>query len=339
MAGSDVEPYDPGAGRDRAVDRRRQRQHRPQQPLLRQLAPRDDAVRRARRDDLRPRPIGDAGHRAATRRKISTSYNNQFYGNIDGRRARRQPCSPTARTSGGTPTRQHRQLLVRQHAGAGQVDHDVAAPLPDCRDGTDPGSSIGTGDPGQRGRALGCLLAYGELQPEPLPVVPDTAQARDAGRERAGGRAARAPAPGVPGVLRPQPDDRACASRSSNRWGTCEARAHHRRVRAGARRLRRRWREQGRRAKPPGSGFPWRRSTAASGASRARTSARPCSTSCTASTAARCRASDARRPMGRCSATRRPRACSTRYCARSYAGHFTIYKIYARAAAFVGTAP
>jgi hypothetical protein len=27
------------------------------------------------------------------------------------------------------------------------------------------------------------------------------------------------------------------------------------------------------------------------------------------------------------------------YCSRSYAGHFTIYKIYARAAAFVGTAP
>jgi hypothetical protein len=27
------------------------------------------------------------------------------------------------------------------------------------------------------------------------------------------------------------------------------------------------------------------------------------------------------------------------YCARPYAGHFTIYKIYARAAAFVGTAP
>jgi hypothetical protein len=27
------------------------------------------------------------------------------------------------------------------------------------------------------------------------------------------------------------------------------------------------------------------------------------------------------------------------YCARSFAGHFTLYKLYARAAAFVGTAP
>jgi hypothetical protein len=27
------------------------------------------------------------------------------------------------------------------------------------------------------------------------------------------------------------------------------------------------------------------------------------------------------------------------YCAQSFAGHFTLYKLYARAAAFVGTAP
>ena len=27
------------------------------------------------------------------------------------------------------------------------------------------------------------------------------------------------------------------------------------------------------------------------------------------------------------------------YCARPYAGNFTLYKLYARAAAFVGTAP
>jgi hypothetical protein len=27
------------------------------------------------------------------------------------------------------------------------------------------------------------------------------------------------------------------------------------------------------------------------------------------------------------------------YCSRPYAGHFTLYKLYARAAAFVGTAP
>ena len=47
-------PPGAAAGRHRAVDRRRQRRRRPQQPLLRQLAARHDAVRGARTAGLRP---------------------------------------------------------------------------------------------------------------------------------------------------------------------------------------------------------------------------------------------------------------------------------------------
>ena len=54
-------PTRPGAGRHGPVDRGRQRQRRPQQPLLRQLAPRHDAVRGAR-----PIVCGPAG---STRRR------------------------------------------------------------------------------------------------------------------------------------------------------------------------------------------------------------------------------------------------------------------------------
>ena len=78
---SDVEPDGAGAGRDWALDRRRQRQRHPQQPLLRQLAARHDALRRARRSSS-----------AATRTTRwpgcdpaatvpATSYRNRFYDN------------------------------------------------------------------------------------------------------------------------------------------------------------------------------------------------------------------------------------------------------------------
>ena len=48
LAGLGRRPDHPDAGRDRDVDRGRQQQHRPQQPLLGQLAARRDAVRGAR---------------------------------------------------------------------------------------------------------------------------------------------------------------------------------------------------------------------------------------------------------------------------------------------------
>ena len=53
VAGSDVVPTRSRSRRHRPVDRRRQRQHRSQQPLLRQLAPRHDGLRGARPGRLR----------------------------------------------------------------------------------------------------------------------------------------------------------------------------------------------------------------------------------------------------------------------------------------------
>ena len=50
----------PGTGRHRHVDRRRQRERRQEQPLLRQLAARRDALRGAGRPRLRPAPVGSS---------------------------------------------------------------------------------------------------------------------------------------------------------------------------------------------------------------------------------------------------------------------------------------
>ena len=74
-------PDRPGAGRHRHVDRGRQRQHRPQQPLLRQLAPRRDALRGARPVRLRRpeqpggrlRPDGDRRRRPRTATSSTTT--------------------------------------------------------------------------------------------------------------------------------------------------------------------------------------------------------------------------------------------------------------------------
>ena len=73
-----------GPGRHRDVDRRRQRERGPQQPLLRQLAPRRDAVRGARRLRLqRPRQPGcRLQHRPPSGPSTSaTSYRNKFFDN------------------------------------------------------------------------------------------------------------------------------------------------------------------------------------------------------------------------------------------------------------------
>ena len=85
-----------GAGRHRAVAGRRQRQHRAQQPLLRQLAPRHDAVRGPRRHRLRPAAgrHDDAGARLqparASRRRTATGSPRQRHGRRT-RRARSKP--------------------------------------------------------------------------------------------------------------------------------------------------------------------------------------------------------------------------------------------------------
>ena len=136
----------PGAGRHRPVDRRRQRQRRPRQPLLRQLAPRRDALRGARRDDLRP------GRRPAHRctgcdpAKTSTSYHNRFYGNIMGVDARRRHGARTASTSGGTTTRATPATAGATTTRRRGGDHQRAVVAARLRRRHGAGPSVGNGD-------------------------------------------------------------------------------------------------------------------------------------------------------------------------------------------------
>ena len=111
-------------GRDRDVDRGRQRQHRAQQPLLGQLAARHDAVRGSRRDRLqRPRRTRSP---AAAPAETSTSINNRFHDNVMGVAPNGSPQPERHRLLVGQLPRQHRQLLVREHARPRQVDHHLA---------------------------------------------------------------------------------------------------------------------------------------------------------------------------------------------------------------------
>ena len=143
----------PGAGRHRPVARRRQRQRRPRQPLLRQLAPRDDAVRRPRRHGLRPRPATTPVPGCDPTQGLDV-VRQPVPRQHDGRRPRRRGAAQRHGLLVGQLPRQHRQLLVGQHRGAGQDRHHVARRCcPSCANGTEPGSSVGTGDVAERGRA------------------------------------------------------------------------------------------------------------------------------------------------------------------------------------------
>ena len=120
-------PVHPRPGRHRPVAGGRQRQRGRRQPLLRQLAPRADAVRRPRRHRVRPaagrqrhsgpglRPGGDLD---VVRQQDPRQH--------DGRLAHRQGPAQRPRLLVGQLPGHHRQLLVGQQGRARQVRDDVA---------------------------------------------------------------------------------------------------------------------------------------------------------------------------------------------------------------------
>ena len=154
--GLDRQPGVPVPGRHRPVDRRRQPPPGPQQLLLRQLAPRDDALQRARPARLRRRPPAATSRPAATRtarrRRSTTASTTTTWA-----------CGPTARptrtapTSGGTRTR-------ARSATAGGTTARPRAP----RSPTSPPSRRVPGlrqrhEPGRERRARATRAQTGEL--------------------------------------------------------------------------------------------------------------------------------------------------------------------------------
>ena len=181
--GSDVAPSVPAAGRHRAVDRRRQRRRRPRQPLLRQLAPRHDAVRGARPGRLRT-----GGGRPVTARRLQPDGRaaldllprpvlRKHHG--QGARWHRAPQRHRRRDHRahgllvGPVRRQHGQLLARQHRprrhGCKRHEHPAgtAAAEPVRR------HERRHGRPRTAGRAAQLPRRH-NLRYEPVPVVHDT---------------------------------------------------------------------------------------------------------------------------------------------------------------------
>ena len=159
--------------------------------------------------------------------KVSTSYDNRFYGNVMGSR-------PTARSMpNGTdfwwdsfPDNTGNCWYRNQPAPGAAIttSPQLAARL---RDGKDPSSSMGTGDAANEGELAGCLLAIESGQgynPELCPwfTVPPKPGSSGPGRASSRRRGASARRSWTTArATRPPP--RAC--RSCGRWGDCEGRA------------------------------------------------------------------------------------------------------------------
>ena len=128
QAGHRRRPVHPGAGRHRHVDRRRQRQHRAEQPLLRQLATRRDALRGARRPRVRSSAARqqDAGARLQAVRGVDV-VRQQVPPQPHGREPRRRGQAERRRLLVGLLPDQHGQLLVVEHSRPRQEDHQLAA--------------------------------------------------------------------------------------------------------------------------------------------------------------------------------------------------------------------
>jgi hypothetical protein len=92
--------------------------------------------------------------------KFSTSYDNQFYGNVMG-------VAPDGTVMpNGTdfwwdnyPTNTGNCWYQNRPAPGASLTTSPSS-LPNCSDGKDPSSSMGTGDPANEGELFGCLLAY-----------------------------------------------------------------------------------------------------------------------------------------------------------------------------------
>ena len=142
--------------------------------------------------------------------KVSTSYDNRFYGNVMG-------VAPDGKVMpngdgllvGQLPER-HRQLLVSQPARAGREHHDVPEPAAGLRERHKPARQHRHGRRRQRGRVGGLPARDRErrgLQPDALPVVHRATQARQQRGPGAGAGSGAARAGRIPGVLLAQCDD------------------------------------------------------------------------------------------------------------------------------------
>ena len=92
--------------------------------------------------------------------KFSTSYNDHFYGNVMG----------AAPGGAGKPNgvdfwwdsypSNTGNCWYQNHPAAGKSITSSPSSLPNCNNGTDPSSSVGTGDPANESELLGCFAAF-----------------------------------------------------------------------------------------------------------------------------------------------------------------------------------
>ena len=322
-------PLHPRAGRHRPVARGRQRQRGRRQPLLRQLAPRDDAVRRPRRRGLRPDAGGTPvpGCDPAT---ISTSYDNRIHGNTMG------VAPPGQVLPNGTDfwwdsfPGNTGNCWWGNKAAPGKSVTTSPLSLPSCADGTQPASSVGTGDRSNEGELVGLP---GGLRGGRLPGRQHRHLHLDRPRRQAGQRPGRdrrghggspdgparshlrrgAVAAAVPGVPEPGAAVLGRGGDAERRTGRCRPSL--------------RW--------PP---------SGASAASRAAGGARPTTRTgsawCSASGTTPRSRSTARRRYGYGAGMPDDRATKLfkSRCSTAYAGPFALYKLYGAAAAFSAVA-
>ena len=132
------------------------------QPLLRQLAPRDDALRGARcrrcagRHRSAPTPVPGCDPT-----KVSTSYDNRFYGNDFG-----STPDGAVKPNGADmwwdsfPGNTGNCFYGNKAAAGKTVTSEPPALLPDCADGTKPELSVGTGDVANESELVACLAGF-----------------------------------------------------------------------------------------------------------------------------------------------------------------------------------
>ena len=136
------------------------RQRGPRQLLLRQLAPRDDALRVPDQLVCGPRPDGRTSRRAATptarRRRSTTAIHDNFMGvRPDGHADPNGTdfwWDPYPGTIGN--------CWWDNKAAPGKSVTTSPLSLPSCADGTQPGTSIGVGDAVNESELVGCLAGF-----------------------------------------------------------------------------------------------------------------------------------------------------------------------------------
>ena len=151
----------PRAGRHRPVDRRRQRQRRPEQPLLRQLAARRDALRGAGRPGLRSAAAGqlDTGARLQPARSVHVA-RQPLPRQQDGREPERRGQAERRRLLVGLLPDQQGNCWWANTAAPGKKVTSSPRLLPGCLGGTAPATSIGTGDLLNEAELVACFAGF-----------------------------------------------------------------------------------------------------------------------------------------------------------------------------------